>query len=165
MLIEGSNNCEDNLDSQKLNGSKIGHLTWSLHKLKQINLVNSEASPTELQSLLDAFELVEFRYYSGLLQDRVLAKSVQLKLIYSSSSATAVILPRNLLELRMSQRPSEYFKFRIHGIYLEYLNWGQHVCSLENWIKTRRSCFLRKLNLLDVPIFEDTIFKSEKWLI
>lgn len=144
-LTLGSTDSDDNLDSHKLNGSKIGHLTWSLNKLKQLNLVNSHptkappapssdliissplASSNINQSplLLDcSFELVEFRYYSGLSPDnRILAKSVQLKLIYLNSQASqayqeaATALPRNLLELRMTQTPSEYFKFRIHGIY------------------------------------------------
>lgn len=140
-LTQGSTDSDDSLDSHKLNGSKIGHLTWSLNKLKQLNLVNSHptkappapssdliiSSPLANNSnqsplLLDcSVELVEFRYYSGQSPDsRVLAKSVQLKLIYLNSQASqackeAAALPRNLLELRMTQKPSEYFKFRIHG--------------------------------------------------
>ncbi|CAF0857734.1 unnamed protein product [Brachionus calyciflorus] len=60
----------ESLDSQKVNGSKIGHLTWSLNKLKELNY------------LIDDL-LVEFRYYSGLNPNTYLAKSVSLKIIIS----------------------------------------------------------------------------------
>jgi len=38
----------------------------------------------------------------------------------------------------------------------------QHICSLEKFNKNSKILFFEKLYLLEVSIFEDTIFKSEK---
>ena len=65
------------------------------------------------------FELVEFRYYSGLLPEKVLAKSIQLKMIFCNClvpTLAASILPRNLIDLKMNQiQTGDYYKFQIHG--------------------------------------------------
>lgn len=60
----------DSLDCQTVSGSKIGHLTWPLDKLKK-----------STHSLNEPY--VEFRYYSGSNPQSCLAKSVSLKVIFS----------------------------------------------------------------------------------
>lgn len=59
----------DSLDCQTVSGSKIGHLTWSLDKLKKLSHLLNEPH-------------VEFRYYSGSNSQTCLARSVSLKVIF-----------------------------------------------------------------------------------
>lgn len=63
---------------------------------------------------LESF-MVEFRYYSGIMPQKILAKSKQLKLISSlhNDSLIASILPRNLLDNKTNQ--TEFITFKIHG--------------------------------------------------
>jgi len=44
----------------------------------------------------------------------------------------------------------------------EYMYGRELSLIIKQWIKTRRSCFFEKLYLLDVSIFADIIFNSEK---
>ncbi len=138
-----ANNSNESLDSQQLNGSKIGHITWSLNKLKQSNQVNgisrlknSTSLPLNNPDMImntspcvtglnkqmsqsvsnNGFDFVEFRYYSGMTPEKILAKSEELKLIYNTESTTQITaLPRNIMDIKMNQLPKEYFKFMIHG--------------------------------------------------
>ncbi len=69
----------------------------------------------QLVSNID-FDFVEFRYYSGVTSEKVLAKSEKLKIIYETETQTQIIaLPRNILDIKITQLPKEYFKFMIHG--------------------------------------------------
>lgn len=137
-------NSNESLDCHQLNGSKLGHLTWPLDKLKQLdhsipmlrtsvslsldgqeqitNTSNQFVSDERVgrQHSTDSEESIEFRYYSGVVPEKVIAKSVELKLIYAKSVApiAASILPRNLMEFKMHQQPNEYFKFMIQGMWI-----------------------------------------------
>ncbi len=53
----------------------------------------------------------------------------------------------------------------IYKSHNKFVNKGQHICSLEILNKNSKILFFERLYLLDVSIFEDTIFKSEKLII
>lgn len=129
------------MDYQKVNGSKIGHISWSLNKLKETRstdkkkaiLKNSTSLPLDNpdtfpshhisfsnEQLKQTFTnseclIVEFRYYSGIVPEKVLAKSKQLKLIsnFPNDSLIASILPRDMLDNKTNQ--AEFITFKIHG--------------------------------------------------
>ena len=130
-----STNSNESLDVQKVSGARIGHLTWQLKQLKAAHMssiknstslplhqasqqMSSPVTSTSSNQLhkpasLTDDQFVEFRYYSGV---KVLARSVQLRLVISNSS----ILPRNILNAagRPYTPPSdEFITFRIHGLF------------------------------------------------
>ena len=81
------------------NGSKIGHLTWILNKLKNNKLSNIEGTIFYLFIIYSFIyfshsldnDLVEFRYYNGL-NNRLLSKSNSLKFIkYKNESINCLI--------------------------------------------------------------------------
>ena len=87
------------MDIHRLNGSKIGHLTWSLNKLKQIYQETNErdkqlvanTSEQTLENERDDNDLLEFRYYGAKhLKDSsepsILAKSISLKIYLNNSN-------------------------------------------------------------------------------
>ncbi len=81
-----------------MNGSKIGHLTWSLNKLKQIYQETNErdkqlvANTSDLtqENERDDNDILEFRYYGAKnLKDSsepsILAKSISLKIYFNNN--------------------------------------------------------------------------------
>ena len=108
IYAKASTDSKSFLDRQKLNGSKIGHLTWSLHKLKQLQ---TTATPTNITTSLNVAlsspldetnsssvvltetDQLEFRYYSGgggqkCAYGTILARSVTLKVILNQAHTT-----------------------------------------------------------------------------
>ena len=79
-----STNSSDHFDMQKVNGSKIGHITWPLHKLKSVQ-TRISANKTASHFLLSQDDILEFRYYSGLAPNQCYAKSIPLKTLLSSN--------------------------------------------------------------------------------
>jgi len=87
-------NPNDFVDIHRLNGSKIGHLTWPLSKIKSViesspNLFVNNSSLCQNDCVLtlneDNCDQLEFRYYSGS-RNTLLARSISLKLVLDSSN-------------------------------------------------------------------------------
>lgn len=106
---------------QKVTGSKIGHLTWSLNKVKTLKELNHN-------------ELVEFRYYSGAKSNQFYANSIALKVIKpnisnthcesnssSSSSFESFSLNQNA---NLSQNEEDFLTFRINELKAAQLRKG-----------------------------------------
>lgn len=120
----------DYLDIQRVNGAKIGHLTWSLSKLKSMQLnINNNSDPVLPQETithqlaqeasLKLDDLLEFRYCSGTKTNTVLACSIQLPVklpqLNTGTSFDSFLHSSLIMNRNMSTKDDDFITFRICG--------------------------------------------------
>lgn len=106
-----SDTSDEYLDIQKLNGTKIGHLRWSLDKLKialnyKDNMIGVYSNNNNSNNNEDDRDQLEFRYYSGLKLNRLLARSISLRVLFTDDV------------VKVNSQQDEFVTFRITGIYI-----------------------------------------------